>query len=83
MAVAHSILTLDEELQLFWVAFDSILAVVPLKVALGLGKIDCWAFQKNNHGHTLNIYLRDYFFKMPKNQFFHILKQLLTVSLPR
>ena len=28
---------------MFWAAFDLILAVVPLKVALGLEKFDFWA----------------------------------------
>ena len=37
---ASSIFTLSGGGQLFWAAFDLILAVVPLKVALGLAKID-------------------------------------------
>ena len=48
MDVAHSIFTLDGEFPLFRVAFDMPMTVVPLKVALGLEKIDFWAFQKNN-----------------------------------
>ena len=56
--------------QLFWAAFDMPVTVVPLKVALGWDKFDFWAFQKNNHGHTLDIHLHDYFFEMPKNHFF-------------
>ena len=44
MAVAHSIFTLDGEVQLFWSAFDMLMTVVPLKVALGLGKFDFLAF---------------------------------------
>ena len=35
MAVAHSIFTLDEAVQLFWVAFDMPVTGVPLKVPLG------------------------------------------------
>ena len=35
--------------QLFWTAFDMLVTVVPLKVALGLENIDFWEFQKNNH----------------------------------
>ena len=47
IAVAHSIFTLDGGgVQLFWAAFDLILAVVPLKVALGLAKIIFWIFKK-------------------------------------
>ena len=44
MAVAHSIFTLDGGFQLLWAAFDLLMTVVPLKVALGLKKIDFWAF---------------------------------------
>ena len=40
---------------MFWVAFDLVLAVVPLKDAIGLENNYFWAFQKNN-----------YFFKWPK-----------------
>ena len=47
-------------------AFDLILAVVPLKVALGLGRIDFWVFQKNNHEDILDSHLCDYFLKFPK-----------------
>ena len=32
--------------QLFWAAFDMPMTVVSLKVALGLGKFDFWAFKK-------------------------------------
>ena len=46
MAVAHSILTLDEGFPLFWAAFDLLMTVVPLKVALGLEKIDFWPLKK-------------------------------------
>ena len=49
MALSDPIFTLDGGVQFFLAAFDLILAMVPLKVALGLGKIDFWAFQKNNH----------------------------------
>ena len=52
--------------QLFWAAFDIPMTVVPLKVALGLGKFDFWAFKKNQCA-TLDIHLHDYFFEMPKN----------------
>ena len=56
--------------QLFWAAFDVPMTVVPLKVALGLEKFDFWAFQKHNHEESLDGHLCDYFFEMPKNQFF-------------
>ena len=46
--VIISIFTLDGGFQLFWAAFDLPMTVVPLKVALGLEKIDFWSFQKNN-----------------------------------
>ena len=49
MAVGHSIFTLDGEFQLYWAAFDLPMSVVPLKVSLGLERIDFWAFLKNNH----------------------------------
>ena len=48
MDVAHSIFNLDGGFQLFWAAFDRSMTVVPLKVALGLEKIEFWSFQKNN-----------------------------------
>ena len=48
-ALADPILTLVVGFQLFWAAFDLLVTVVPLKVALGWEKIDFWAFQKNNH----------------------------------
>ena len=63
--------------------FDMPVTVVPLKVAIGCEKIDFWVFQKNNHGHTLDTHLCDYFFEMQKNQIFCILMQLLMVPLPR
>ena len=44
-------------IQLFWVAFDMHVTVVPLKVALGWDKVDFWAFQINNHGPPLDIHL--------------------------
>ena len=59
MVVAHSIFTLDGWFQLFWGAFGMPVTGVPLKVALGYKKIGFWAFQKNNHGHTLDILLGD------------------------
>ena len=45
MALADPIFTLDGGVQLFWAAFDLILAVVILKFALGNENIDFWAFQ--------------------------------------
>ena len=81
MSVARSIFTLGGWVQLFWTAFDLMFTVVPLKVALGWHKFYFWAFQKNNHGHSLDTHLPDYFFEMHKNQFCVILIQLLMVSL--
>ena len=46
------------------------MTLVLLKVALGLEKIDFWAFKKNNHEESFNRHLRDYFFEMPKHNFF-------------
>ena len=46
MAVAHSVFTLDGGFQLFWAAFDLLMTVVPLEVALGMEKFNCWAFKK-------------------------------------
>ena len=57
MAVARSIFTLDGGFQLFCTAFDMPVTGVALKVALGYKKIVFWAFQKNNHGHTLVLHL--------------------------
>ena len=51
---------------MFWASFDMPMTVVPLKVALGCEKFGFWAFKKNNHEHTLDIHLHDYFFKCPK-----------------
>ena len=62
MTVAHSIFTLDGWVQLFWAAFDMPITVVPLKVALGLEKIDFWSFQKNNRKKLTWLHLCDYFF---------------------
>ena len=53
MAVARSIFTLDGGFQWFWATFDLPMTVVPLKVALGLEKIDVWSFQKNNKKNHL------------------------------
>ena len=61
MAVARSIFTLDVGFQLFWTAFDLPMTVVPLKVALGLEKIDFKSFQKNNK-KIIWLHLCDYFF---------------------
>ena len=47
-AIADTIFILVVGFELFWAAFDLLVTVVPLKVALGLEKIDFWAFQKNN-----------------------------------
>ena len=46
MAVAPSIFILDGGFQLFWAAFDLPMTAVPLKVALGLEKIDFGHFKK-------------------------------------
>ena len=54
MAVARSLFNLGGWVQLFWAAFDLILAVVPLKVVLGWLKFYFWVFQKNNHDVTLD-----------------------------
>ena len=40
MALADPILTLVVGFQLIWAAFDLLVTVVPLKVALGLEKFD-------------------------------------------
>ena len=45
MAVAHSILTLGGQVQLFWTAFDMTVTGVPLEVALGWQKFYFLAFQ--------------------------------------
>ena len=45
LVVAHSIFILYGWVQLFWADFDMHVTVVPLKVALRLGKFDFWAFQ--------------------------------------
>ena len=81
MAVARSIFTLGGRVQLFWTAVDMLVTGVPLEVALGYKKIVFWAYQKNNHGHTLDIHLHDYFFETPKNKISAILMQLLMVPL--
>ena len=60
MAVAHSISTLGGGFQLFCAAFDMPVTGVALKVALGYKKIVFWEFQKNNHGHLLDINLGDF-----------------------
>ena len=81
MAVARSIFTLCGQVQLFWTAFNMPVTGVPLEVALGYKKIVFWAFQKNNHGHSLMLHLPDYFFETPKNKLSAILMQLLMVPL--
>ena len=45
-ALADPIFILDDGFQLFWEAFDMLMTVSPLKVALGLEKIDFWHFKK-------------------------------------
>ena len=55
--------------QLFWAAFDPILAVVQLTVTLGYEKNDFWAFQKNNHTSECQVYVYDYFLKCPTIKF--------------
>ena len=57
MGVARSIFTLGGGFQLFCAAFDMPMTGVALKVALGYKKIVFWAFQKNNHGQSLDIHL--------------------------
>ena len=83
MALADTILTLDGGVQLFWAAFDLFLAVVPLKVGLGLATNYFWAFQQNNHTSVCQVVVHDYSFEMPKNQICPILMQLLMVPLSR
>ena len=46
MAIADPIFTLDGGIQLFWAAFDMLVTVVPIKMALGWEKIDFSAFKK-------------------------------------
>ena len=58
-ALADPILTLEWGFQLFWASFDLPVRVVLLKVALGLEKIDFWAFKKlsqMNTGQTLTYF---------------------------
>ena len=57
MAVPRSLFTLAGGFHLFCTAFDMPMKGVALKVALGYKKIVFWAFQKNNHGHTLVLHL--------------------------
>ena len=57
MAVACLIFTLDGWVQLFWVAFDMPVTGVQLKLELGYNFF--WAFDKNNHGQSLDIHLGD------------------------
>ena len=45
-ALADPIFTLVLGFQSFWAAFNLLVTVVPLKVALGWGKIDFWVFKK-------------------------------------
>ena len=46
MAVARSIFILDGGFHLFLAAFDLLVTVVPLKMALGLEKFDFWVFRE-------------------------------------
>ena len=69
MALADPIFTLDGGVQLFWADFVPTLAVVPLKVGLGLAKIKFWAFQKNNYTSVFQVRYYDYFFKCQKISF--------------
>ena len=62
MTVAHSIFTLDGGFQLFWAAFDLIVTVVPLKVALGWEKLIFGHLKKS----ACQVTPHDYFFKCPK-----------------
>ena len=66
---------------MFCAAFDILVTVVPLKVALGLEIFDFWAFQKNNHEESLDGHLCDYFLKCPKINVFPIIKPLLIIPL--
>ena len=52
--------TLGGGVQLLCAAFDMPVTGVALKVALGYKKNVFWAFQKNNHGHSLDNNLHDY-----------------------
>ena len=66
-----SIFTLDGGFQLFWAAFDLPMTVVPLIVALGLKKKMIFGHsKKNNKKNSLDRHLCDYFYEMPKNNFF-------------
>ena len=67
-ALADPIFTLDGG-SIVLAAFDLILAVIPLKVALGLGRIDFWAFQNNNHASVWQVSFFDYFLKCLKTKF--------------
>ena len=80
-ALADPIFTLVVGFQLFWAAFDLPVRVVPLKVALGLEKLDFWAL-KYYFKKTL-CYICVIIFKMPKNQFSPIIKPILMAALPR
>ena len=47
---------------MFWAAFDLPMTVVPLKVALGLEKIDFCVFEENKYSkYPIDINLGDYF----------------------
>ena len=61
MALADPIFTLDGG-SIVFAAFDPILAVVSLKVALGLDKFDFCAFQKNNHASGCQVSFLDYLY---------------------
>ena len=61
IALADPIFTLDGG-SIVLAAFDPILAVVPIKVALGLGKIDFWAFKTNYYASVCEVSFFYYFF---------------------
>ena len=46
MALSDPIFTLVVGFQLFWAAFDLLVTVIPLQVAIGWENIDFWAFKK-------------------------------------
>ena len=58
---------------MFWAAFDMLVTVVPLKVALGLKMIGFWALKQNNHASVCQVNFFNYFFEMAKIIFFSIL----------
>ena len=61
MALDDPIFILVVGFHLFWTAFDLLVTVVPLKMALGLQKNYFWAFQKNNHTSVCQVNPHDFF----------------------